>query len=62
MGRGAPIDNLELAHFGFPLHQVSLDIVTKKDFIPGTNQFKESYLSKVNSLKNIGWKHLAYSE
>lgn len=27
---GCPIENLELSHFAFPLHQVSLDIVTKK--------------------------------
>lgn len=27
---GCPIENLELAHFAFPQHQVSLDIVTKK--------------------------------
>lgn len=60
--KGAPIENLELAHFGYPLHKVSLDIVTKKEFIPGTSQLKESYMNKVRSLKNIGWKHLVFSE
>jgi hypothetical protein len=41
---------------------VSLDIVTKKQYIPGTAQFKESYMNKVRSLRNIGWKHLAFDE
>ncbi len=59
---GCPIENLELAHFAFPVHQVSLDIVGKKDYIPGTTQFKESYMNKVRSLRNIGWKHLAFDE
>lgn len=54
--------NLELCHFGYPIHQVSLDIVSKRDFIPGTTQLKETYMNKVRSLKNIGWKHLAFTE
>lgn len=37
---GAPVANLELCHFGYPIHQVSLDIVSKRDFIPGTTQLK----------------------
>lgn len=60
--KGAPIENLELAHFGFPLHKVSLDIVTKKEFVPGTSILKETYMNKVRSLKNIGWKHLTFTE
>lgn len=62
IARGAPVENLELAHFAYPEHQVSLDIVTKKDYLPGTTQFKETYMNKVRSLKNIGWKHLAFDE
>lgn len=60
--KGAPIENLQLAHFAFPAHQVSLDIITPRDYIPGTKQLKQTYLNKVRSLKNIGWKHLAYDE
>jgi hypothetical protein len=60
--RGAPIDNLELAHFGFPKHKVSLDIVGQRELIPGTADFKETYNNKVRSLKNLGWKHLTISE
>lgn len=41
---------------------MSLDIVTKKEYIPGTTQFKETYMNKVRSLRNIGWKHLAFDE
>lgn len=59
---GCPIENLELSHFAFPVHQVSLDIITKKEYIPGTTQFKETYLNKQRSLRNIGWKHLAFDE
>jgi len=62
MQKGAPIANLELAHFGFPLHRVSLDIIGKKQYVPGSQEIKQSYMNKQVSLRNIGWKHLAFSE
>ena len=57
-----PIDNLELVQFAKPQHQISLDIVTCRDFVHGTKQLKESFMNKVRSLQNIGWKHLAFDE
>jgi hypothetical protein len=43
-------------------HQVSLDIVSSRFFIPGTNKLKETYMNKVRSLQNMGWKHLVFTE
>lgn len=60
--KGAPINNLELAHFGFPTHRVSLDIIGRKQYVPGSSEVKQSYMNKVRSLRNMGWKHLAFSE
>lgn len=30
--------------------------------IPGTNDLKLTYRNKMRSLKNIGWKHLVFTE
>ena len=59
---GNPIQNLEWTHFAHPIHQVSLDIITKREMIPGTTKLKESFKNKMRSLKNIGWKHIVFTE
>lgn len=41
---------------------MSLDILDKKYFVPGTTELKQTYRNKVLSLRNLGWKHLAYTE
>jgi len=55
-----PIENIEIAHFAYPTHQISLDIVTSREYITGTKKLKETYMNKVRSLQNLGWKHLAF--
>lgn len=55
-----PIGNLELTQFAHANLQISLDFVPKREMITGTSQPKESYMNKVRSLQNIGWKHLGF--
>ena len=55
---GMPIKNIEFADFMVWDYQVSVDIVTDVERIPGTRDLKGSFLAKVKSLENIGWRHL----
>ena len=55
---GMPIKNIEFADFMLWDYQISVDIVTDVERIPGTTDLKGSFEAKVKSLENIGWRHL----
>jgi hypothetical protein len=55
---GVAIKNTEFVEFALPSYQISLDIITDVERIRGTQELKGSYLRKIKSLENLGWKHL----
>ena len=55
---GCPVKNLEFVMFTLPSYEISIDVVSSKDFLPGGEVLKEEFYQKIDALESVGWQHL----